>query len=135
MTIRRLHECAREHLNSARQRSGTSVFGDHYAQKHPDKVPRINFTVVKQRNDLRLHIEEALAIKKQRPTLNRRQEDLGTGFFCHDHLSTTRVKFTGGELWNVCSHVLNSPVHNSHIVNSPVYNSLSSHSNSPETHI
>ena len=81
MTIRRLHERAREHLNSARQRSGTSVFGDHYAQKHPGKVPRINFTVVKyQRNDLRLHIEEALAIKKLRPTLNRRQEDLGTGF-------------------------------------------------------
>ena len=81
MTIRRLHERAREHLNSARQRSGTSVFGDHYAQKHPGKVPLINFTIVKhQRNDIRLVIEDVLAIKKLRPTLNRRQEDLGTGF-------------------------------------------------------
>ena len=81
MTARRLHGRGREHLKAARQRSGTSVFGDHYAKVHPDAVPRIGFRIIHhQRNDLRLHIAEALAIKTMKPPLNRRQEDLGTGF-------------------------------------------------------
>ena len=81
MTARRLHERAREHLKAARQRSGTSVFGDHYSKVHPGAVPRIEFKIIHhQRNDLRLHITEALAIKTMKPPLNRRQEDLGTGF-------------------------------------------------------
>ena len=31
-------------------------------------------------DDLRLHIEEALAIKTLKPELNKRQEEMGTGF-------------------------------------------------------
>ena len=43
--------------------------------------PKIDFKTIKHQPDLlRLHIEEAIAIKKLKPTLNRRQETLGTGF-------------------------------------------------------
>ena len=60
MTTRHLHERAREHVNTAEQRSGASVFGDHYAKAHPGAAPLIEFSVVQhQRNDLRLHIEGA----------------------------------------------------------------------------
>ena len=31
-------------------------------------------------SELRLHIEEALAIQRHRPQLNCREEDMGTGF-------------------------------------------------------
>ena len=43
--------------------------------------PKINFKTIKNQPDLlRLHIEEAIAIKQLKPTLNRRQETLVTGF-------------------------------------------------------
>ena len=43
---------------------------------------QIAFAVIvkQQHDDLRLHIEEALAIKTLRPDLNKRQEEMGTGF-------------------------------------------------------
>ena len=81
MTTRRLHARAREHLAAAKQHLRASVCGDHYVKSHPKAVPNIQFKIIKhQRNDLHLHIEEALTIKALRPTLNRRQEDVGTGF-------------------------------------------------------
>ena len=43
--------------------------------------PSINFQIIKHQPDLlRLHIEEAIAIQKFNPALNRRRETLGTGF-------------------------------------------------------
>ena len=49
--------------------------------KHPKMAPSLNFRILHQcRDELRLHIEEALAIQRHRPQLNRRDEDMGTGF-------------------------------------------------------
>ena len=47
------------------------------------KTPSITFEIVKRvrgDSDLHLHIEEALAIKKLGPQLNRREEGIGNGF-------------------------------------------------------
>ena len=74
-------ERAREHLNSARKRSTSSALGQHYADDHPTGEILVSFTVIKHcRDSLRLHIEEAMAIKEQRSKLNRRDEHQGTGF-------------------------------------------------------
>ena len=83
MTTRRLHERAREHVAAAKQRSKTSALGEHYWREYTTANGDIalSFEIVRhERNNLRLHIEEALAILKYKPELNRRQEDLGTGF-------------------------------------------------------
>ena len=41
----------------------------------------IRFEIVSRHRDhLRLHIEEALVVKRLKPTLNRREETMGTGF-------------------------------------------------------
>ena len=83
MTTRRLHERAREHVAAVKRRSKTSALGEHYCREHTaaNGGIAISFEIVgHERNILRLHIEEALAILKYKPELNRRQEDLGTGF-------------------------------------------------------
>ena len=81
MTRRKLHERAREHVSAARDRSPTSAFGEHYDDDHPRQAPSITFEIVSQHRDvLRLHIEEAFAIHAMQPSLNRREEHLGTGF-------------------------------------------------------
>ena len=85
----------------------TLLMGDHYRERHNEKeqqtkkssniskkssgnesdkikfkeLSKINLKTIKHQPDLlRLHIEEAIAIKQLKPTLNRRQETLGTGF-------------------------------------------------------
>ena len=81
MTTRRLHVRAREHMNSAKQHSPDSAFGEHYREEHPQETPNIKFEILRRcSDDLRLHIEEALAIQQFRPSLNRRVGDMGTGF-------------------------------------------------------
>ena len=83
MTARRLPERAREHVAAAKQRSKISALGEHYWREHTaaNGDIAISFEIVRhERNNLRLHIEEALAILKYKRELNRRQEDLGTGF-------------------------------------------------------
>ena len=81
MTTRQLHERAREHMTSARSHTAHSAFGDHYRHQHQNAHPSITFRIIKHERDLlRLHIEEAMAIQELRPTLNRRNEELGTGF-------------------------------------------------------
>ena len=83
MTTRTLHERAREHINAASKRTDASAFGDHYSRAHPQKTLSITFEIVKRvrrDSDLHLHIEEALAIKKLGPDLNRREEGIGNGF-------------------------------------------------------
>ena len=82
MTVRQLHARALEHLRAANGRKEQTAFGDHYRAVHEktDKA-KLSFKIVKQQHDdLRLHIEEALAIKTLRPDLNKRQEEMGTGF-------------------------------------------------------
>ena len=70
-----------KHVTSAKQHSAPSVFGEHYLAQHPNDSPKIGFRILAGHHDnLRLHIEEAMAIKQLKPELNRRQEKLGTGF-------------------------------------------------------
>ena len=59
-----------------------TAFGDHYRTRHKKKKePKLSFKILSQNHDdLRLHIEEALAIKTLTPELNKRQEEMGTGF-------------------------------------------------------
>ena len=81
MTTRRLHNRAQEHVRSAKNHTTTSAFGEHYLSKHPNQRPQISFKILRHEgNELRLRIEEALAIKDETPELNRRQEDMGIGF-------------------------------------------------------
>ena len=53
-----------------------------YRTRHKKKKePKLSFKILSQNHDdLRLHIEEALAIKTLTPELNKRQEEMGTGF-------------------------------------------------------
>ena len=81
MTTRRLHDRARGHVRSANMKDDATDFSDHYCEHHKPCSPRITFKILTHQPDLlRLHIEEALRIKQHRPSLNRRQEMLGTGF-------------------------------------------------------
>ena len=81
MTQRRLHDRAREHVHSAKQKNNHTALGEHYRDHHPSESPSISFKIIKHEQDLlRLHIEEAMAIRKSNPALNRRRETLGTGF-------------------------------------------------------
>ena len=80
-TVRRLHERMREHMAAARRKDENTAFGAHFKYKHPKSKPKINFSIIAhQQDELRLHVEEAMAIKTRQPELNRRQEELGTGF-------------------------------------------------------
>ena len=76
------HDRAREHIYMIKNKDDGSALGEHYVTDHPDtKEPLITFKVLRKNRDLlHLHIEEAMAIKQANPALNRRQEDLGTGF-------------------------------------------------------
>ena len=79
MTTRRLHKRMREHMAAARRKDESTPFGAHF--KHPKSKPKISFSILsQQRDELRLHVEEAMAIKTRQPELNRRQEELGPGF-------------------------------------------------------
>ena len=81
MTVRRLHDRAREHTRAAVKKDDTSALGDHYRDEHPRARPQISYQILDRCNDeLRLRIKEAMAIQRLRPTLNRRDEDMGTGF-------------------------------------------------------
>ena len=81
MTTRPFHERAREHISAAKNHAATSAFGAHYKECHIAKKPAIQFKVIDRAHDnLRLHIREAIAIKEMEPSLNRRQEELNTGF-------------------------------------------------------
>ena len=81
MTMHHLHDRAREHVTSAKQHSVSSAFEEHCLAQHPNDSPKIVFRILSGHHDnLRLHIEEAMATKQLKPELNRRQEELGTGF-------------------------------------------------------
>ena len=100
MMTRKLHKRAGEHMLSASKRNNNTALGDHYRERHnakeqptkkssrndSDKIkfkesPKINLKTMKHQPDpLRLHIEEAIAIKQLKLTLECGQETPGTGF-------------------------------------------------------
>ena len=82
MTVRQLHARSLEYLRAANQRQEHMAFGDHYKTGHKEKdKQKLSFKIISQNHDdLRLHIEEALAIKTLKLDLNKRQEKMGTGF-------------------------------------------------------
>ena len=85
MTTRKLHERAREHVTASQQHDITTDIprsaAEHYESHHPKATPDIKFIILRRQKDLlRLHIEEVMAIRTLKPTLNRRQRDLSTGF-------------------------------------------------------
>ena len=68
-----------------KERNQTSIswyIGGHYRKSHSTMKADITFNIIqrKEHDELRLRIVEAYEIKTRRPTLNRKQEDLGTGF-------------------------------------------------------
>ena len=67
---------------SARKKDDKTALGEHYRDCHAKvETPSINFQIIKHQPDLlRLHNEEAIAIQKFNPALNRRRDTLGTGF-------------------------------------------------------
>ena len=62
------------------QNRGLATLG--YRAVHGKKKrAKLSFRIVKQQHDdLRVHLEEAVAVKTLRPDLNKRQEKMGTGF-------------------------------------------------------
>ena len=72
---------AREHVTAAKNGTKTFAFGEHYKEEHPHTAPNIPFEVIQHASDvLRLQIVEAMAIQKHNPALNRKIEQLGTGY-------------------------------------------------------
>ena len=106
MTTRKLHDPAREHVLSAGKRNNNTAMGDHCRERHNEKEqptnksskkskkssgnesdkkkfkesPKINLRTIKHQPDLlRLHIEEPIAVKQLKPTLNNFRSDRGFG--------------------------------------------------------
>ena len=81
-TTRALHERAKEHIAAARNKSRTSAIGEHYGMHHPTSEPRLQFRIIRrtEKDELRLRIEEAMAIREAAPSLNRRKEETGIDF-------------------------------------------------------
>lgn len=83
-TKQQLHSRAQQHINAAKHHDRTYALGEHYAIKHPNPAitPRITFRILQTTppDELRLRIVEAYAIQVMKPALNRKREDMGTGF-------------------------------------------------------
>ena len=81
-TIRPLHDRAKEHVAAARKHSRASAVGEHYEKCHSEEEPQLQFRIVRAtaKDELRLRIEEAMAIRTANPTMNRRGKDTGLDF-------------------------------------------------------
>ena len=97
-TVRALHDRAREHIASAKNQTKASAMGVHYknAYKNLKSNPKLRFRIVcaTEKNELRWRIEEALAIRTRKPTLNRRGEETGIDFLtwtCSPALANHRL--------------------------------------------
>ena len=81
-TTRPLYTRAREHTYAASRHDENSAIGTHYGEKHPG----LPICITSQQLDnthsdqLRLCIKEVYWIKKLQPILNRKAEEMGTGF-------------------------------------------------------
>ena len=69
-------------IYAASKKDGTSAFGDLYKTYHLHQEPNITFSIIKStvRDELHLRIAEAYEIQSRRPALNRKREDMETGF-------------------------------------------------------
>ena len=81
--MRALHERAKEHLASAKNKTTASAMGVHYKTCHKKSKPKMRFRIVctTERDELRLRIEEAQVIRTMKPAINRRGEETGIDFF------------------------------------------------------
>ena len=81
-TVRALHERAKEHLASAKNKTKASAMGVHYKTCHKKSKPKMRFRIVctTERDELRLRIEEAQVIRMMKPAINRRGEETGIDF-------------------------------------------------------
>ena len=83
-TARDLNDRAREHIASAKTQTKASAMGVHYKNAHKNlkSSPKLCFRIVcaTEKDELRLRIEEELAIRSRKPTLNRRGEETGIDF-------------------------------------------------------
>ena len=83
-TTRAFHTRAREHLGNIRRREiEKSALAEHFVKHHDAAVdnPIVTFrTLATAKNELRLWIQEAYWIQRLKPSLNRKGENMGTGF-------------------------------------------------------
>ena len=74
----------RQHINIIKRREvEKSALAEHYVEQHPDNTaePNINFcAVATTREELHLLIEKTYWIQRPKPALNRKQDNMGTGF-------------------------------------------------------
>ena len=79
-----IHTRTRQHIYIIKRREvEKSALAEHYVEQHPDNTaePNINFcAVATTREELRLLIEKAYWIQRPKPALNRKQDNMGTGF-------------------------------------------------------
>ena len=81
-TTRPLRDRAKEHIAAAKNKNHKSAVGEHYCRKHPTTELRLLFRIVrrKERDKLRLPIDEAIAIREAAPPMNSRREETGIDF-------------------------------------------------------
>ena len=81
-TTRPLHTAAHEHIYAANHHDEKSALGTRHGEKHPGMPISITLQQLDStHNDqLRLRIKEAYWIKKVQAILNRKVEEIGTGF-------------------------------------------------------
>ena len=81
-TMQQLHHRVQQHIRAAAEHDFSSAFGEHYYRRHRSLKPDILFKIISRtgRDELRLRIQEAYEIQRRSPKLNRRTEELGTGF-------------------------------------------------------
>ena len=82
-TTRPLHIREREHFYSIKNGDNSSALGEHFAECHKTTtMPNVHFKILQHTNgnELRLRIQEAYWIQSKQPSLNRKTEQMGTGF-------------------------------------------------------
>ena len=81
-TVRVCHDRARELIASAKNQPKASAMSVHYKNTHKKSSPKLRLRIVcaTEKDELRLRIGVALAIRSRKPTLNRRGEETGIDF-------------------------------------------------------
>ena len=78
-TTRALHTPARQHAYAMKHSDDTSALGEH--SKIHTEAMSASFNILDRASDLLcLRIQEAYWIQRRQPTLNRKEETMGTGF-------------------------------------------------------
>ena len=81
-TGRQVHTRCQEHLRAAMKHDLTSAFGQHYHVQHPQHSSNITFNILQYtaREKLLVRISKAYWMRRLQPRINRKMEDMGTGF-------------------------------------------------------